>query len=76
MQLFGMVTAAAEEGEEPMLVDGDHAAPLFMSALAAAGTDLAALKASGSIDAKALLPSWRHKSMKESAEKTGLDQLL
>ena len=76
MQLFEMLTAAEEEGEEPMLVDGDHAAPLFMSALTAAGTDVAALKESGSIDAKALLPSWRQKNLKESAEKTGLDQLL
>lgn len=76
VQLFELVTTAEEEGEEAMLVDGDHAAPLFMAALSAAGTDIDALKAAGSINAKALLPSYRHKTLKEHAAKSGLDQLL
>lgn len=76
MQLFELVTASEEEGEDSPLVDGDHAAPLFMAALTASETDIPALKASAPIDAKALLPSYRHKKLEESAAKTGLNQLL
>lgn len=76
MQLFETLTKEEEEGEEPQLVDADHAAALFMAALIAAETDLAALKASSTIDAKALLPSYRHSKLEEHAAKTGLHQLL
>jgi hypothetical protein len=76
MQLFEVIATPEEGEEEAQLVDGDHAAALFMAALKAANTDIAALKASSCIKAKALLPAYCHSKLQTHAAKTGLDQLL
>lgn len=76
MQVFNAVTTPEEEGEEAPLVDSAHAAQLFMAALTASDTDIPALKASGSIEAKALVPSYQQSKLQDNAAKTGLDQLL
>lgn len=79
MQLFETLTQAEVDAEVPLLVRSNHAAPLFMAALTAAGTDIAALKATGTIGAygaKALLPSNWHTHLEVHAAQTGLHQLL